>query len=202
MRPSPTNIGLYLLSAMAMVEMGLLEADQAATRIRATVETLEALPKWRGHLYNWYDLNTLEVLDPPYVSSVDSGNYVAFLMATAQLLRQHLSELDAADRELPARMDALAEAVDLAALYDAQAQLFFVGFDTRQEQPQGSHYGLLASEARLLSFVAICTRQVPLRHFSRLSRTRVALGREHLLMSWSGTLFEYLMPQLLLPLTP
>lgn len=202
MRTSPTNIGLYLLSAMAMVEMDLLEADQAATRIRATVETLEALPKWRGHLYNWYDLNTLEVLDPPYVSSVDSGNYVAFLMAAAQLLRQHLSELDAADRELPARMDALAEAVDLAALYDAQAQLFFVGFDTRQEQPQGSHYGLLASEARLLSFVAICTRQVPLRHFSRLSRTRVALGREHLLMSWSGTLFEYLMPQLLLPLTP
>lgn len=79
---------------------------------------------------------------------------------------QHLSELDAADRELPARMDALAEAVDLAALYDAQAQLFFVGFDTRQEQPQGSHYDLLASEARLLSFVAICTRQVPLRHFA------------------------------------
>ena len=56
--------------------------------------------QWRGHLYNWYDLNTLEVLDPPYVSSVDSGNYVAFLMAAAQLLRQHLSELDAADREL------------------------------------------------------------------------------------------------------
>ena len=121
-----------------MVEMGLLEADQAATRIRATVETLEALPKWRGNLYNWYDLNTLEVLDPPYVSSVDSGNYVAFLMAAAQLLRQHLSELDAADRELPARMDALAEAVDLAALYDAQAQLFFVASIPARNNPKAA----------------------------------------------------------------
>lgn len=202
MRTSPTNIGLYLLSAMAMVELDLLEADQAASRIRATLETLEKLPKWRGHPYNWYDLKDLTVLDPPYISSVDSGNYVACLMATAQLLRQRLAELDAADRELPARLDALAEQVDLAALYDAQAQLFFVGYDTRQPCPQGSHYDLLASEARLLSFVAVCTRQAPLRHFSRLSRTRVAVGREHPLMSWSGTLFEYLMPQLLLPLTP
>ncbi len=202
LRTSPTNIGLYLLSAMAMVELGLLEPDEAAQPIRRTLEVLETLPTWRGHPYNWYDLRTLTVLEPPYVSSVDSGNYVAALMCTAQLLRQHLAELDAADRELPARLDALADAVDLAALYDANAQLFFIGFDTRQERPEGSHYDLLASESRLLSFVAVCTRQVPLRHFSRLSRTRVSIGRERPLMSWSGTLFEYLMPQLLLPLTP
>lgn len=202
LRTSPTNIGLYLLSALAMVELGELEADEAARRIRPTLDTLESLPTWRGHLYNWYDLTTLAPLEPLYVSAVDSGNYVACLMACAQLLRQRLSQLDAADRELPARLDALAQAVQLSALYDPAAQLFSIGIDPRQPELSSSHYDLLASEARLLSFVAVCTRQVPLRHFARLNRTRVRCGRSAPLMSWSGTLFEYLMPHLLLPLTP
>lgn len=198
---SPTNIGLYLLTVAAAVEISLLDADEAALRLAPTLDTLEALPVWHGHPYNWYDLTTLAPLEPHYISAVDSGNYVACLMAAAQLFRQHLGELDASQRSLPARLDALAQQVELAAVYDSEAQLFFIGGDPGQGI-QGNHYDLLASETRLLSFVAVCTRQVPLRHFSRLSRTQVRCGREHLLLSWSGTLFEYLLPTLLLPTYP
>ena len=202
MRTSPTNIGLYLLSTAAAMELGLLEADEAARRLLATVDTLEHLPTWRGHLYNWLDLTTLAPMEPHYVSSVDSGNYVACLLATAQLFRQRLAALDASCRELPARLDALAYAVDLSAVYDPAAQLFFIGGDPRKGAISGNHYDLLASEARLLSFVAICTGQTPLRHFSRLSRACVPCGRSRPLLSWSGSLFEYLMPTLLLPTWP
>ena len=201
LRTSPTNIGLYLLTVAAAVEISLLDADEAALRLAPTLDTLEALPVWHGHPYNWYDLTTLAPLEPHYVSAVDSGNYVACLMAAAQLFRQHLGELDAFQRSLPARLDALAQQVELAAVYDSEAQLFFIGGDPRQGI-QGNYYDLLASETRLLSFVAVCTRQVPLRHFSRLSRAQVRCGREHLLLSWSGTLFEYLLPTLLLPTYP
>lgn len=44
------------------------------------LNTISSLPKWNGHLYNWYDLNTLEPLTPRYVSSVDSGNLVGYLL--------------------------------------------------------------------------------------------------------------------------
>jgi cyclic beta-1,2-glucan synthetase len=83
-RTSPTNIGLYLLSVTVAHDMGWISQAEAATRLEQTLQTLQRMPRFRGHLYNWHDTADLRVLDPPYVSSVDSGNLAGHLLAVAQ----------------------------------------------------------------------------------------------------------------------
>ena len=79
-RTSPTNIGLYLLATAAAREMGLISLLELIVRLEHTLTTVEALPRWRGHLFNWYDTQTLTVLSPAYVSAVDSGNLSGHLL--------------------------------------------------------------------------------------------------------------------------
>lgn len=100
-------------------------------------------------------------------------------------------------------MDALAEGMRFDALYDAEADLFRIGVHPLQDAPSGGHYDLLASESRLLSFVAIMLGQVPVRHWYRLGRlyTRVPGGAQAFI-SYNGTMFEYLMPLLFQPAVP
>ena len=199
-RTSPTNIGLYLCALAAAERLRLLSPDEMAGRMEQTVATLEALPKWQGHLYNWYDTRTLEPLEPPFISSVDSGNLAACLLTCAQGVRVLLPHLSACYHSLAARMDALAEGMRFSALFDAEADLFRIGVHPAQESPSAGHYDLLASESRLLSFVAIMLGQVPVRHWYRLGRlyTRVPGGGQALISS-NGTMFEYLMPLLFQP---
>lgn len=197
-RTSPTNIGLYLCGLIAAEKLRLLSPEETARRIQETVHTLEQLPKWQGHLYNWYDTHTLEPLTPVFVSSVDSGNLAVCLLCCAQGLRVLMSEVSAGYAGLPARLDALAEGMHFPALYDTQAQLFFIGMENGM--PTAAHYDLLASESRLLSYVSILLGQIPLRHWYRLGRQQTGLSNgRHTLLSYGGTMFEYLMPLLFLP---
>ncbi len=79
-RVSPTNIGLLLNARQAACELGFLTVPEFATLTERTLATIAKLGKFRGHLYNWYDTQTLNPLgDAPFVSSVDSGNFVASL---------------------------------------------------------------------------------------------------------------------------
>ncbi|MBL0220922.1 MAG: cyclic beta 1-2 glucan synthetase, partial [Myxococcales bacterium] len=73
-RTSPTNIGLSLLANLTAYDFGYLGAEAVITRTTATLGTLDRMPRYRGHFYNWYDTLTLEPLRPMYVSTVDSGN--------------------------------------------------------------------------------------------------------------------------------
>ena len=198
-RTSPTNIGLYLCALIAAQRLELLTADELAQRIRPAVEAMEQLPKWQGHPMNWYDTRTLEPLKPRFVSTVDSGNLAVCLTAAAQGLRCLLHQLPEYDHDLPPRLDALAENMHFAALYDGEADLFRNGYDVENERFTDAHYDLLASESRLGSFYAIMTGQVPMRHWFRLGRTRVHTRQGQTLLSGSGTLFEYLMPFLFQP---
>ena len=95
-RVSPTNLGLLLNARQAAVEFGWLTVPEFAELTTATLATFEALPKYRGHLYNWYNTHTLEPLRPVTVSSVDSGNFAASLytlrMGAASLLARPLLE--------------------------------------------------------------------------------------------------------------
>ncbi len=84
---SPSNIGLYLTSALAAYDLGYLHQLGLAARLSATLETLTALPRYRGHLLNWYDTETLAPLHPRYVSTVDSGNLAASLIVIARAAR-------------------------------------------------------------------------------------------------------------------
>ena len=79
MRTSPTNIGLSMVASVAANDFGYITIDDVVARNLSTLETLSRLERFEGHLFNWYDLKTLQPLHPRYVSTVDSGNLLASL---------------------------------------------------------------------------------------------------------------------------
>ncbi len=83
-RTSPTNIGLFLLSTIAAHDFGYTGSLELIERLELTFTTLEKLPRFRGHFFNWYDTLTLEPLMPQYVSTVDSGNLAGHLIVIKQ----------------------------------------------------------------------------------------------------------------------
>ncbi|NLY43378.1 MAG: glycosyl transferase [Clostridiaceae bacterium] len=86
-RTSPTNIGLACVSTLAARDLGYIGLKEMEERLNNTITTVERMDKWKGHLYNWYNTRTLEVLRPRYISTVDSGNFIAYLMTLKQGLR-------------------------------------------------------------------------------------------------------------------
>ncbi|OSQ35731.1 GH36-type glycosyl hydrolase domain-containing protein [Thalassospira mesophila] len=294
-RTSPTNIGLYLLATAAARDFGWIGRKQAAKRIAATLDAMAALPRLHGHFYNWYDTRDGRVLDPPYISSVDSGNLAGHLIALANACDewaevpafdpQHrangltdlldLIEFDASrsqapvdpslhktllalrnslkqaeidwailqslangsdrlpDEIVPSWMsllhDGLAEAatdalmteaesaeltnhlhtlgqtarqlameMDFTFLLDPDRKLLSIGYSVHENALDPSCYDLLASEARLASLFAIAKLDVPLRHWFRLGRAATAIQGGTALVSWAGSMFEYLMPELVM----
>ena len=202
LRTSPTNMGLYLLSCCAAHALGFLPIGELSQKLNDSLNTLEGLETWQGHFYNWYSLHTGEPLSPRFVSTVDSGNCAACLLCCAQMLRSWLPQLTEEGRSLPARLDALAHGMDFSALYDEKAHLFYVGWEAEARRFTPSHYDCLASEARLASFVAIMLGQTERKHWLYLNRAVTKAGLGAALLSWGGTMFEYLLPQLFLPLIP
>ena len=83
-RTSPTNIGLWLTSALAARDFGYLTSDEFVRRCSRTMDTVERMERYEGHLLNWYETRTLEPLNPRYVSTVDSGNFIAALWVLEQ----------------------------------------------------------------------------------------------------------------------
>ena len=197
-RTSPTNIGLMLLSTLAARDMNLIDGDVLFERVGATVATLEQMDKWNGHLFNWYDTRTLRPLHPAYVSTVDSGNLLCCLTALCQGLRDYASE-SAEYAGLSARIRKLIDGADMALLYNKRRKLFHIGYDVEKGALSGIYYDLLMSEARMTSYYAIARRQVPKRHWGALGRTLTRQSGYVGLVSWTGTMFEFLMPHLLLP---
>ncbi len=92
----------------------------------------------------------------------------------------------------------LADDTEFGFLYDAQRRLFHIGYRIADQQLDKSYYDLLASESRLASLWAIAKGDVPVAHWSALGRPFYAVGRDAGLRSWSGSMFEYLMPALVL----
>ena len=89
--------------------------------------------------------------------------------------------------------------MDFSFLYDPARKLFAVGFNLTEGRRDPSFYDLLASEARLCSYLLIAQGQVPQDHWFSLGRLVVALRGDPVLASWSGSMFEYLMPLLVMP---
>ena len=82
LRTSSTNIGLGLLSVIASYDLKYENLNNTIKLLEKMFETVLKLPKWNGHLYNWYDIQTLEPLKPRYISSVDSGNFVRIFICS------------------------------------------------------------------------------------------------------------------------
>jgi cyclic beta-1,2-glucan synthetase len=110
-RTSPTNIGLALLSTLAAYDMGYMGLRSLVVQLSDAFDTLDKLERYRGHFLNWYDTQSLGPLPPRYVSTVDSGNLAACLIA----LRQGCLELlnDAVPR--PQRWQGLLDTLDVLA---------------------------------------------------------------------------------------
>ncbi|MDR0861597.1 MAG: hypothetical protein LBN30_02330 [Oscillospiraceae bacterium] len=193
-RTSPTNIGLAMLSALAAYDLGICSKEVIIGKIGNTLSALERLPKWHGHIYNWYDTETLAVLAPAYVSTVDSGNLAACLIA----VREGLIELG--ENAIAARANRLMTDMVFTPLYDAERHLFRIGYDVDAGKLTDGCYDLLASEAMQASYVAIAKGDVPRRHWRALSRALVSRDGYRGMASWTGTMFEYMMPTLLLPI--
>jgi cellobiose phosphorylase len=358
-RTSPTNIGFLLLSILSARDFGYISTIDMLERIEKTISTMERMETWKGHLYNWYDTRTLEVLRPFFVSTVDSGNLVGYLITLKQGLmgyktkpvigrelaqglkdvgglakiedekvwsavealsqrenirlsdwtdligflsgyefknskwgkklekavasfkdeiekvfidkrmatgsaekpgggelvkdlvsimegmeknnsleqlrdvygellkridkalklstdnmnvRSHLVNLRAeilkvksnVDSlilridDLAGRIERLVDATDFRPLYDGARHLFSIGYNVEEEKMVNSYYDLLASEARLTSYMAIVRREVPKKHWFKLGRALSMLNGYRGLVSWAGTMFEYFMPLLVM----
>lgn len=357
-RTSPTNIGFLLIAVLSARDLGFIGTAEMVDRLEKTLTTVEKMKKWKGHLYNWYDTTTLEILRPAYVSTVDSGNFISYLMvlkhglleylhkplldqellkglkctlnlvenvprqitvdladwegrekisliewqrllenlAALQLpesnwsnrffrmvnnLRQETNDLFFRSEDLPRapralednpryrelmemkpawesdcsllklqewyqewdekisgllvgeknpagkewliaikeevfqkrqqveelvrRMGYLVEMIDklvsgtaFLPLYDQQKRLFSIGYNVEEEKLTNSFYDLLASEARITSFLAVSRGEVPEEHWFRLGKSLTDVDGYRGLVSWAGTMFEYFMPHLIM----
>ena len=86
--------------------------------------------------------------------------------------------------------------MDFRFLFDERRQVFHIGYNASTEQLDPSYYDLLASEARIASLIAIAKGDVPQSHWQHLGRPVTKVNGKQVLLSWSGTMFEYLMPTL------
>ena len=92
----------------------------------------------------------------------------------------------------------LSMSMDFSQLFDPERKLFSIGYRVREGALDPSYYDLLASESRLTSFVAIAKGDVEADHWFRLGRSLTPVGRGSALLSWTGSMFEYLMPNLVM----
>jgi cyclic beta-1,2-glucan synthetase len=358
-RASPTNIGMLLNSRQAALALGYVTLPEFVRATSGSLETVARLAKFRGHLLNWYDTQTLASLEPEFISTVDSGNVAASLWALAQgctaMLREPvigpplwqgvtdhvvvlrslhpeaaapisalieqlgsdntkwagaigriqdlavaaveslapagerigqedarwwatelknrmaaihellwafapwlLSEaaavreaapqtgtaislatapviaanitaaLDEQDeitvagpdgvsqplqerlaqvpttarameqelRRLAAEAAAFVHQMDFRFLYNRRKKLLAIGYSIPERRVNPSCYDLLASEARTACFIAIAKGDIPQESWFHLGRTQTVYHRRRVLLSWTGTMFEYLMPAL------
>jgi cyclic beta-1,2-glucan synthetase len=106
-RTSPTNIGLLLLSTVAARDFGYLGLLELVERLELTFTTVEKLPRFHGHFFNWYDTHSLEPLTPQYVSTVDGGNLAGHLIVIKQTCHDFLDQPIFSSRTMAGLRDTL-----------------------------------------------------------------------------------------------
>jgi cyclic beta-1,2-glucan synthetase len=197
---------MLLNARIAAVHLGLSPLAEFVFETRKTLDCVLGLAKHRGHLYNWYDITTRAALEPRFVSTVDSGNLAASLWTLKQASLAFAAE-PAGKRGLTkgiaAELAAIADICDrlvhemnFAFLYNKRKKALAVGYNATSDRREPSCYDLLASEARAAVFVAIAKGDIPQETWFRLGRAHTLFRGERVLLSWTGTMFEYLMPAL------
>jgi hypothetical protein len=181
-----------------MTDLARLLSDDADPGARAVAERiLKTRPQWRQ------SLPELEALVLRYAAHArdDARAWASELVSRLRYARawceDGLSPAVASGLAEIARVaHALVADMDFAFLYDVRRQVLSVGCDAASGRVERPAYDLLASEARIASFVAIAKGDIPQESWFRLGRLHVAAAAERVLLSWTGTLFEYLMPAL------
>ena len=153
--------------------------------LAAQLAELDQAPTLRG----------VSKLDQSLEDDAKHNDLVRCLRKASDHARQRLLELEALARQC----DDLAAAMDFDFLFNRSRDLFCTGYNVTERRCDAGFYDLLASEARLCSYVAIALGQVPQDHWFSLGRLLVAAQGKPILVSWSGSMFEYLMPLLVMP---
>ncbi|HLI85084.1 MAG TPA: glucoamylase family protein [Bryobacteraceae bacterium] len=206
LRISPTNAGLLLNARVAAVHLGLAPLSEFVFETRQTLDSLQALPKYRGHLFNWYSISTRQPIAPLFISTVDSGNLAAALWTLKQAALSFAAEPPARrglTKELAAELKDIAEIcerlvreMDFRCLYHRARRALSIGIDASTGHIAEACYDMLATEARIAAFIAIAKADVPQEVWFNLARPHTSLHGERVMISWTGTMFEYLMPML------
>jgi len=212
---SPTNLALYWLSSVAAYDLSLISKEEALKNIQTSLDSFESLDRWgRGFWYNYYNTHNLRVTRK-YVSVVDNGWLAAGLVVIRQAFPEAFSE----------KATKFLKRLDFSEFYDSSNGQLKLGFDADKGLFSPYHYGLLATEARLASYIAIGKGDLEKEHWARIYRTlpvewdwqkQVPQGTEQTLFgiqvfegfytylgkkfvpSWGGSLFEFLAPTLIL----
>jgi hypothetical protein len=214
---SPTNIGMYLMSLAAAKDLGLLSSGEMSKRLDSVLKSIEHLEKWNGFLYNWYDTSDGSVAsgsNARFVSTVDNGWYAAGLIVAREAFPQ-----------FSPRLTKLFQAMDFSRLYDRSIGQMYGGFDAEKNTLADWHYGNLNTESRVADYVAIGQGHVPRELWWKVYRTLPAdwtwqlqvpkgkfavhdgvsvfeghysWGKTNFVPSWGGSMFEALMPTLVL----
>ncbi|MCK5506868.1 MAG: cellobiose phosphorylase [Thermodesulfovibrionia bacterium] len=132
-------------------------------------------------------------------ASVDAKNWLAAVQQAISEGAERQADLAQSLTKLGQRCGALAYGMDFTFLYDPEVRLFHVGYNDSVGQMDHSHYDLLATEARLASFFAISKHDVPIKHWYAFGRPITRLQGKPSVLSWNGSMFEYLMPPIFLP---
>lgn len=112
------------------------------------------------------------------------------------------TELTARYAELARRTQEMIDAMDFRFLFDGERKVFVIGYSVTDGRRDNSYYDLLASEARLGSFIAIAKGDVPQEHWFHLGRAFTQVDGSRALVSWTATMFEYLMPLMVMRAYP
>ena len=188
-RTSPTAIGYSLTATICAYELDFIDEEKAVHILENILKSITTLEKWHGHLYNWYDIKSQKVLQPLFVSTVDSGNLVASYIVVKEFAKKIKNE------SIERLCDKLINSTNFKKLY-IKKNVFSIGYDENEGKLSDYNYNNFASEARLTSYLTICLGAVPAKHWFSLDKSLTTYKGQKGLISWSGTAFEYYMPLL------
>ncbi len=186
-------------SAQALVDEALAQPRGTAApeaEAEAARQTLAEAQRWAFALKHQCDeaCAELRALSPPDSSPPAHASVLAWNSAALAQRRTRLLAL-AEQASAMARMD-------YGFLFDATRKLLTIGYNVDEHRRDAGHYDLLASEVRLATFTAVAQGQVPQESWFALSRLLTSANGDAVLLSWSGSMFEYLMPMLVMPSYP
>ncbi|MCS7151199.1 MAG: hypothetical protein NZ928_02285 [Endomicrobia bacterium] len=153
-----TNIGLYFLSIVSGYDLGLISKDEAISRIKKTLSIVETREMFQGFHFNYYDTTTME-RTTHFVSFVDSGWYIWGLIVVAETFP-----------EFKPKVEKILKRSNFKFFYDEKEGLMYHGYNVKEQKYSDYHYGMLNTEARTISLLAIAKGDVPLKHWFKIHR--------------------------------